>query len=46
MIVVAHRLNTVINSDKILVLDKGKNVEFDSPKELMNKSDSIFNKYL
>ena len=32
---IAHRLNTIIKSDKVLVMDKGVAIEFDSPKALM-----------
>jgi len=32
---IAHRLNTVMNSDRILVLDKGHLMEYDSPSELI-----------
>jgi ABC-type multidrug transport system fused ATPase/permease subunit len=39
-------LNTIIKSDKVLVLDKGQTVEFDSPKALMNNPESTFAKYL
>lgn len=42
VITVAHRLNTVVNSDKILVLSFGKVVEFDTPQSLQNNSDSEF----
>jgi ABC-type multidrug transport system fused ATPase/permease subunit len=35
MIVIAHRINTIINSDKVLVLSFGEVVEFDSPKTLI-----------
>ena len=31
LISVAHRVNTIINMDKIIVLDKGKLEEFGSP---------------
>lgn len=46
MIVVAHRLQTIIDSDKVLVLDKGRAAEFDSPKELQKNPNSHFTKLL
>jgi len=46
MLTVAHRLNTIINSDKIMMLDKGRSGEFGTPKELMANPNSEFNKYL
>ena len=42
IISVAHRLDTIIDYDKILVLDDGKVVEYDSPKELLSKVDGEF----
>jgi len=35
VITIAHRLNTVMNSDRIMVLDVGQVVEFDSPRQLV-----------
>ena len=46
MIVVAHRLQTIIDSDKVLVLDKGRTAEFDSPIELQKNPNSHFTKLL
>lgn len=42
VITIAHRLNTIMDSDRIIVLDKGKIVEFDSPGSLLAKTDSVF----
>ena len=39
---IAHRLNTIIKSDKVLVMDKGRAIEFDSPKALMADKSSVF----
>ncbi|KAJ9083268.1 Multidrug resistance-associated protein 5 [Entomophthora muscae] len=33
---VGHRLHTIIEADKVLVMDKGHVVEFDSPERLLN----------
>ncbi|KAK3682042.1 P-loop containing nucleoside triphosphate hydrolase protein [Podospora appendiculata] len=41
-IVVAHRLKTVAEFDKILVLQDGHVLEFDSPGRLLAKQDSVF----
>ena len=42
VITIAHRLNTIMDSTRILVLDKGQIAEFDQPKNLLDKRDSIF----
>ncbi|GMF12879.1 unnamed protein product [Phytophthora lilii] len=42
VLTVAHRLATVLDSDRILVLSDGKVVEFDTPKNLVHDSNSMF----
>ena len=42
VLTIAHRLNTIMDYDKIMVLDKGELMEFDSPEELLKNESSIF----
>ncbi|KAJ3322997.1 hypothetical protein HDV06_002443 [Boothiomyces sp. JEL0866] len=44
IISIAHRLNTVANFDRIMVLEQGNLVEFDSPYRLLQNPDSLFSK--
>ena len=44
-IVIAHRLATIKNADKIVVMDKGKIVEFGTHKELLKKGGYYSNLY-
>ncbi|KAG6844742.1 hypothetical protein H0H87_004074 [Tephrocybe sp. NHM501043] len=42
MFTIAHRLNTIIESDRVLVMDAGKVAELDKPEKLLSNKDSIF----
>lgn len=39
---IAHRLKTILNYDRIMVMDKGELKEFDTPWNLFNSRNSIF----
>lgn len=42
VLTVAHRLNTIIESDKVLVMEGGVLKEFDEPIKLLNDANSEF----
>lgn len=42
LLCVAHRLNTIVYYDRVLVMDGGKVAEFDTPLNLYDREDSIF----
>uniref|UniRef100_A0A8C2DUQ3 ATP-binding cassette sub-family C member 10 n=1 Tax=Cyprinus carpio TaxID=7962 RepID=A0A8C2DUQ3_CYPCA len=46
VLTIAHRLNTIMDSDRVLVMHAGKVVEFDSPSALCQREDSVFQKLL
>lgn len=42
ILTIAHRLNTIMDSDRVIVFDQGIISEFDSPATLLDNSNSIF----
>ncbi|KAJ0980468.1 hypothetical protein J5N97_008723 [Dioscorea zingiberensis] len=44
MLIIAHRLNTVLDCDRVLLLDFGQVLEFDSPAVLLANKGSAFSK--
>ncbi|XP_072048383.1 ABC transporter C family member 12-like [Amphiura filiformis] len=41
LLTIAHRLQTVLDSDKIMVIDNGKVAEFDTPSNLLADSSTL-----
>lgn len=44
VLTIAHRLNTIMDSDRVLVMSSGTKVEFDHPHTLLQYEDGYFTK--
>lgn len=44
IIAVAHKLDSILDFDKVALLDEGKIIEFDSPYDLLADKQSAFHK--
>lgn len=42
VLTVAHRISTILESDRVLVLQNGAICEFDAPKKLLEQKNSLF----
>jgi len=42
VITIAHRVQTIVDSDRVLVMDNGRVIEFDTPANLMENPRSTF----
>jgi ABC-type multidrug transport system fused ATPase/permease subunit len=44
ILIIAHRLSTVLTADKLLVIEKGRLIEEGVPAELLRNKDTYFHK--
>ena len=42
VLTVAHRINTVLDSDRVIVMQAGRVAEFAAPKDLLSNTRSLF----
>jgi ABC-type multidrug transport system fused ATPase/permease subunit len=42
LIAIAHKLHTILDFDKVALIEKGQVVEFDTPRALLSREGSAF----
>ena len=42
VLMIAHRINSVVDADRVMVLEKGEIVEFEEPAKLLENKESVF----
>lgn len=42
IIAIAHKLDTILDYDRVVFLDHGRVIEFDAPKNLLSREGSAF----
>ena len=42
VLTIAHRMHTIMDSDRVLVMHAGSAAEFDTPQELLKDTNSLF----
>lgn len=46
VLTIAHRVHTILESDRVIVMDKGQIGEFDSPSKLLSRPTSLFSQLM
>ena len=42
VITIAHRIKTILNCDRVITLDNGEIIDFDTPKKLLDRKKGLF----